>query len=75
MYNVQLYMVLLPETKYAYSCPSSEPVKLIIRVHTHTGKLLDLIIRIPGLEYTGISSKVLENTGMLAYFLVRTADL
>ena len=28
------------------------------------GKYWNLIIRIPGLEYTGISSKVLENTGI-----------
>ena len=28
------------------------------------GKYWNLIIKIPGLEYTGISSKVLENTGI-----------
>ena len=28
------------------------------------GKYWNLIIIIPGLEYTGISSKVLENTGI-----------
>ena len=42
------------------------------RVRTHPGKpgiYWNLIIGIPGLEYTGISSKVLENTGILAYVL------
>ena len=37
------------------------------RVRTHPGKpgiYWNLIIGIPGLEYTGISSKVLENTGI-----------
>ena len=37
------------------------------RVRTHPGKpgiYWNLTIRIPGLEYTGISSKVLENTGI-----------
>ena len=37
------------------------------RVRTHPGKpgiYWSLIIRIPGLEYTGILSKVLENTGI-----------
>ena len=32
------------------------------------GKYLNLIIRTEGLECTGISSKVLENTGIRAYF-------
>ena len=39
----------------------------IDRVRTHPGKpgiYWNLIIRIPGLEYTGILSKVLENTGI-----------
>ena len=43
----------------------------IHRVRTHPGKpgkYWNLIIRIPGLEYTGILSEVLENTGILAYF-------
>ena len=38
-------------------------------VCTHPGKYLNLIIRIPGLEYTGISSsKLLKNTGIRANF-------
>ena len=44
---------------------------LYYRVRTHPGKpgkYWNLIIRIPGLEYTGILSKVLENTGIRAYF-------
>ena len=38
-----------------------------VRVRTHPGKpgiYWNLITRIPGLEYTGILSKVLENTGI-----------
>ena len=41
--------------------------KNLHRVRTHPGKpgiYWNLIIRIPGLEYTGILSKVLENTGI-----------
>ena len=39
----------------------------LYRVRTYPGKpgiYWNLIIGIPGLEYTGISSKVLENTGI-----------
>ena len=41
------------------------------RVHTHPGKpwkYWNLIITIPGLEYTGILSNILENTGIWPYF-------
>ena len=38
------------------------------RGRTHPGKYWNIIIWIPGLVYTGISSKVLENTGIWAYF-------
>ena len=40
---------------------------IIFRVRTDPGKpgkYWNLIIRIPDLEYTGISAKVLENTGI-----------
>ena len=40
-------------------------------VHTHPvkpGAHLNLTLRIPDDEYSGISSKVLENTGISAYF-------
>ena len=42
-------------------------IALYNRVRTHPGKpgiYWNFIIRIPGLEYTGIVSKVLENTGI-----------
>ena len=45
---------------------------VICRVRTDPGKpgiYWNLIIRIPGLEYTGISSRVLENTGIGVFVL------
>ena len=36
----------------------------LLRVRTCPGKYWNFIIRIPGLEYSVISSKVLENTGI-----------
>ena len=55
--------------QFAYICSCNRPNKLeyLNRVRTDPGKpgkYWNLIITIPGLEYTGISSKVLENTGI-----------
>ena len=43
------------------------PVRCLHRDRPHPGKYWNLIIRILSLEYTGILSKVLENTGLWAY--------
>ena len=53
------------------SLPLSPPPSLSPRVRTHpgkSGKYWNLLIRISGLECTWIPSKVLESTGIWAYF-------
>ena len=61
VFRVQLVRLTLVMDRFGFRSIASH------RVRTHPGKpgiYWNLIIGIPGLKYTGISSKVLENTGI-----------
>ena len=63
---VQLIIFFIHSALFVMSSYLSQPSNCY-RVRTHPGEpgiYWNLIIRIPGLEYTGILSKVLENTGI-----------